>query len=160
MSMLIRLSGMLVFVFLLLAMEAAGDPPKLARFACDLRKTDDTFEVVTPKPGAEVFRIRSASGIGGAKITCREGKWPETITIVFGGMCSLEGFGMAGNGVTAQGRLGFDHKPQVFYFGARGESLPDATGSAYRLALEYRKDEGVRVTLTAPPTARTTKSWA
>jgi hypothetical protein len=132
----------------------------MERFTCELRKKEDTFQVVTPKPGAESFRIRSASGIGKASITCREGMWPEPITILFAGMSNLEGLSVEGNGVKLQGRLGHDLKPTVFHFDARGERLPDEKGSVYRLAIEHRKDEGIRVTFTLPPAARAAKTWA
>src|SRR6516225_6857219 len=97
----------------------APEPAEATRFVCQLTKKDDTFQVVAPKPGAEVFRIRSASGIGGATITCREGQWPETVTVVFVGMNKLEQLTIEGNGLTLKGRIANDNKPAVFYFNER-----------------------------------------
>jgi hypothetical protein len=151
-----RIAGGIV---LLCVLPAAADPPELPRFTCEFRKKDDTFQVVAPKPGAESFRIRSASGIGNATIACREGMWPDTISVLFVEMRYLEHFSIKGNGVILEGQLGQELKPAVFHFNARGERLPDDKGSIYRLAIEHRKDVGVRVILTAPPAARAAKTW-
>src|SRR4051794_29329745 len=83
----------------LLCSVSAAAPVWLGRFSCLFRKNEDAFQVVAPKPGAESFRIRSASGIGDATITCREGTWPESVSVLFAGMQYLESFGMEGNGV-------------------------------------------------------------
>src|SRR5438552_817406 len=71
---------------------ARDEKTEQPRFTCEFRKKEDTFEI-TGKPGAEVFRIRSVSGIGTATITRRDGMWPETITIRFVRMQYLESFG-------------------------------------------------------------------
>src|SRR5262252_5606213 len=107
-------------VLLLIALVAAtvmaeppGDKPELARFTCQFRKKDDTFEVAGT-PGREMFRIRSASGIGWATITRRAGMWPETVSIRFVGMGNLESFG-ATIGKTSIGGTLRTAKDTVYY---------------------------------------------
>jgi hypothetical protein len=147
-------------VLYVVPMAAAADPPEAARFTCEFRKKEDTFQVVAPKPGAESFRIRSVSGIGGATMTCREGMWPESITVLFAGMRTLERFSITGNGVTLGGQLGHMVKRASFHFDAKGERLPDEKGSVYRLVIEEVQNEGIRISVTAPPAARAAKTWS
>ena len=131
----------------------------MPRFTCELRKKEDTFQVMTTKTTGEVFQIRSASGIGGATITCSEGMWPETIRIVFSGMQNLEHFKTEGNGIALEGFHRRDLKEAVYHFNERGEKLPDAKNSVYSLRFEFKKDEGMHVSLTTPAAARKTKTW-
>jgi hypothetical protein len=139
--------------------SASAGPIEMSRFTCEFRGKQDSFRVVAARPGAEVFRIRSVYGINGATITCHEGVWPESISIHFVGLRGLESFDIEGNGVVLGASLAPGVNPSVYFFNERGEHLPDEKGSVYRLTIEARKDEGIRVTLTPPPTARSAKTW-
>jgi len=157
----VRVLASAYLMALVTAVSSLGeDPPaKQPRFTCEFRKKDDSFKIVTPKPGEEVFNIKSASGIGNAVITCREGKWPATITVLFVGMTNLEQLNIEGNGVRLPGRLVRGGNQSFFDFNEKGEALPDSTNSAYHLAIESKKGEGMLVTLRLPKGAQATKTW-
>jgi hypothetical protein len=128
-----------------------GDKPELAKFTCEFRKKDDTFEVAGT-PGREVFRIRSATGIGSATITRRAGMWPETVTIRFVGMRYLESFSATVGKVQLGGSERAAKEP--IYFDKDGKALPTAEGSAFSLKIEKIKDEGMEVRIGLSPAAR------
>src|SRR5262249_53181107 len=85
--------------------SASAGPIEMSRFACEFRCKQDSFRVVAARPGAEVFRIRSFYGIGSGTITCHEGVWPESISILFVGVAGMEAFEIEGNGVALSGSL-------------------------------------------------------
>src|SRR4051812_42541732 len=71
--------------------ESPKQQDESASFSAELQKKDDIFSVEA-KGDSPAFQTRSVSGIGGAKIPRRDGKWPATVTVRFEKMQMLESF--------------------------------------------------------------------
>jgi hypothetical protein len=144
----------------LFALLSAGPEPAdpMPKFACKLRKGDDRFESAQDGKGV-VWKITSATGIGGAVVDLTDGKAPQRITIRFVNLKNLESFTIADGTVRLSSQLERGGGKRVLHFDDKGAVTADAKASAGSLSVERGKD-GIDVVLVSQkPGKQWTLTW-
>jgi uncharacterized protein (TIGR03790 family) len=131
-------------------------PLERPHFVCKLAKGDDKVEIVEGKDGP-VFRVASASGIGKAEVNAAD-KWPVRVAFQFLKLGGLEGFHVAGGGLTLEGFLKRGEKKTVFLYDKDGKKTTDADRAVVTLTVEAQADR-IEVVVQATGALADARTW-